>query len=103
MSLTLRCYAYRSGRKWEAICVDLDIAAFGDSLDEVKRSLATGIELHLEGVEELPAEEQRRFLTRRSPWHVRAKLAFTTWLSRLPRNPRRSLQFTLRSRVPLHP
>ena len=29
MSLALRCYAYRDGETWEAICVDLDIATFG--------------------------------------------------------------------------
>ena len=53
-------------------------------LDEVKASLATCIELYLEGVNELPAEERPRLLTRRTPWHVRAKLALMTRLSILP-------------------
>lgn len=103
MSLTLRCYAYRTHRVWEAICVDLDVATFGDSLDEVKESLATCIELYLEGAEDLPAAERRRFLTRRSPWHLRVRLAFMTWLDGLRRNTRRSLQFALRVVNPLQP
>ena len=83
MILDLKCYAYREGDAWEAICVDLDIATFGTSLDEVKRSLATSIELYLGRVAELPAHERSDFLARKSPWHLRAKLAFTTWLSGL--------------------
>lgn len=83
MTLDLKCYAYRDGDGWEAICVDLDIATFAPSLDEVKTSLAVCIELYLKRVTELPAQEQCHFLARKSPWHLRAKLAFTTWLSRI--------------------
>ena len=83
MILDLKCYAYRDGDAWEAICVDLDIATFAPSLEEVKKSLAICIELYLERVAELSPQEQSHFLARKSPWHLRAKLAFTTWLSRL--------------------
>lgn len=103
MSIELRCYAYRTDRVWEAICVDLDLATFGDSLDAVKESLETCIELHLEGVEGLPAAEQRRLLTRRSPWHLRARLAFMTRLGGSRRNSHRALQFALRGGNPLPP
>lgn len=103
MSRTLRCYAYRTDRVWEAICVDFDIATFGDSLDAVKESLVTCIELYLEEIEELPATEQRRFLTRRAPWHVRARLAVMTRLGGLRCNTRRSLQFALRVANPMPP
>ena len=103
MTLTLRCYAYSSGQNWEAICVDLDIATFGASLNEVKASLATCIEMYLEGIAELPDEERQRFLTRRSPWHARTKLAIMAWLSSLRRDARRALQFTLQSQAPAHP
>ena len=103
LNVTLRCYAYRSGRVWEAICVDLDIATFGDSLDEVKASLATCIKMHLEEAEALPIADRRHLLKRRSPWYVRARLALMTWLSGLRSNARRVLQFTLRSQAPSHP
>ena len=102
MILILRCYGFQSDEQWEAICTDLDVATFAGSLDEVKASLATCIELYLEGVNELPAAERPRLLTRRAPWQVRAKLAIMTRLSRL-HPARRFLQFTLRSRVPAHP
>ena len=82
MTLELRCYAYRDDQTWEAICVDLDIATFSTSLEDVKASLAICIRMYLERVAKLPAEEQRRFLTRKSPWHLRARLAFVAWLSR---------------------
>ena len=100
MALELRCYAYRDGEAWEAICVDLDIATFAGSLDEVKESLAVCIEIYLEGVFELPAEEQHGFLIRRSPWHLRFKLAIMTWLSGLRGEAGRSRHFKLQSHGP---
>ena len=100
--LTLQCYAYRDGDTWEAICVDFDIATFASSLDEVKASLVTCIELFLEGVAEAPPEDRRLLLRRRSPWLLRAKLATLTWLSRLRNDAHRALQFTLQSSVPAH-
>ena len=86
MSYAFRCYAHGRGRGWQAICVDLDIAVDGASRQEVRASLATSIELYLETVADLPAEEQQRLLTRRSPWHVRAKLAALAWLHRTRRD-----------------
>ena len=96
MNVALRCcYAYRSGPVWEAICVDLDIATFGDSLDEVKASLAACIDMHLEDVDALPAADRRRLLRRGSPWYVRAKLVLLTLLSGLRGNAHRALRFRL--------
>ena len=100
MALELRCYAYRDGEAWEAICVDLDIATFAGTLDEVKESLAVCIDMYLERVAELPSEEQHGFLTRRSPWHLRIKLAVLTWLSGLRGDADRARYFTLQYHVP---
>ena len=94
MTLEHRCYAYRDGQTWEAICVDLDIATFSTSPENVKASLATCIRMYLERVAELPEEEQRRFLTRKSPWHLRVKLAFVTWLYRFRGDGDRSRGYT---------
>ena len=102
MNLALRCYAYDNGGRWEAICVDLDVATFGASLSEVKASLATCVEMYLEGVAETPPQEQRRLLARRAPWHVRVKLATMMWWSSLRTDARRSLRFTLRPHAPAH-
>jgi hypothetical protein len=102
VALTLQCYAYRNGDTWEAICVDFDIATFAPSLDEVKASLVTCIDLFLEGVAEAPPEDRSLLLLRRSPWHLRAKLATLTWLSKLRNDARQALHFTLHSSVPAH-
>ena len=99
MSLKFRCYAYGSDENWEAVCVDLDIAVFGASVSEVEEALDRCIQMYLERVADLPAEERRRFLTRKSPWYVRSKLALMTWLYSLRGDGDRSREFTLRSQV----
>ena len=73
-NMELRCYAYRRGDVWEAICTDLDVAVFGPSEEYVKRSLAEAIDLHLETVVGLPDEDRQAMLARRAPWHVRLTL-----------------------------
>ena len=102
MSLAFRCYAYGRGQDWEAICVDLDIAVFGSSVEEVKASLDTCIQMYLERVFELPPAEQRPFLTRKAPWHVRTRLAFMTWLHSLRGDHGRSRSFSLQLHIPAH-
>ena len=102
MTHELRCYAYRNGDTWEAICVDYDIATYAPSLDEVKESLVTCIDLFLEGVIEATPEDRKRLLRRRSPWLLRAKLTTLTWLSRLRTDAHQALQFNLQPDVPAH-
>ena len=74
----MRCRALGAGRCWEAICVDFDIAVSGTSLAEVESSLATGVELYLEEAADAAPAQRRYLLDRRSPWFVRARLAFRT-------------------------
>ena len=99
MTLTLRCYARRYGRVWHAICTDLDVVADGASFQDARASLQVCIELYLEGVAELPSEQQRRFLTRRSPWYVRVKMALLAALCFAHRKERRPRRFVLQSQV----
>ena len=103
MSLRLRCFAYRSRQSWEAICADLDIAVFGDTINEVVASLEICIQMHLEGVSELPPGEQDHLLVRRSPWYVWTKLAVVTWLSRPHDNAERARRFTVDRILASHP
>ena len=51
---------------WQAICVDFDLAAQGESLEDLRRELADAIETYLEYVADLPQDEQARFLNRKS-------------------------------------
>lgn len=83
MERAFRCYAHGGGTEWRALCVDLDIAVQGASFEEVRSSLATAIEMYLETVAELPAEERPAFLSRRSPWHVRVKLSIMAFFQSL--------------------
>ena len=82
---TLRCYAYSSGGRWHGICTDLDIAVDGASYQEIESSLGICIQMYLESISELPEGERRRLLARRAPWHLRARLAVSTWTHQLKR------------------
>ena len=96
----LQCYAYRRGQRWHAICTDLDVAVDGESLPAAVESLKNCIDLYLEDVAELPAEERGRFLTRRAPWRLRASLAASAWLPRLKGSgTRHASSFLLESHV----
>lgn len=102
MSLKFRCYAHGRGRDWQAICIDLDLAVHGTSFQDVEASLDTAIQMYLETVSGLPSEEQRRFLVRRSPWHVRTKLAILTWLHHFNGDNSRARDFTLQFHTLAH-
>ena len=71
VEIFLRCYAEGRQGKWEAICLDLDIAVQGKSFDEVQEALLDSIILYLERISELPEDEQKRLLYRRAPFSVR--------------------------------
>lgn len=99
VTLTLHCYARRHGNLWHAICTDLDIAADGTSFQDARASLQVCLELYLEGITELPPDQQRRFLTRRSPWYVRFKMTLLATFRFAHREERRPRRFVLQSQV----
>ena len=102
MSRAFKCYAYQNGRHWSAICTDLDLAVDGKSFEETQEALTACIELYLDGLDGLPPDEKRHFLTRKAPLHVRARLAILTTLAGGIRNRAARLrQFTLRPHAPL--
>jgi|SRR5215831_4206074 len=70
----LSCYAVGRDDSWEAFCVDFDIAVQGESFVDVTQKLGEAIRSFTDYVNNLPQEERERFLKRRAPWHVRAKL-----------------------------
>ena len=83
MKDTATCYAWGRSGNWEAICVDYDLTAQGNSLEEVRRELDDAIETFLSRVSELPKSEQARLLSRKAPLALRGRLAVLYWLSRL--------------------
>jgi hypothetical protein len=70
----LRCYAGRTHGKWEAFCMDFDIAVQGDSFQEVYDALNVAVHDYVVRVHELPEADQDRLLNRRVPF--RSKMAF---------------------------
>lgn len=80
MIRTLRCYVYGHGSDWQAICIDFDIAVHGRTQQQVKDRLTASVNLFLRDLLDLPLEDQRHLLQRKSPWHTRTKLAWMAWL-----------------------
>ena len=80
---SFHCYAYGHHGDVEAICVDLDIAVQGTSLSEVRRELNQAIVSYVQDALAESPEIAEALLSRRSPWHVRAKLALLTKWARL--------------------
>ena len=70
----LTCYAWGKPGDWEALCIDYDLAAQGDSFEEVRSELADAVETYLDYVSDLPEKERRVFLNRKSPLPLRLKL-----------------------------
>jgi predicted RNase H-like HicB family nuclease len=81
--LILRCFAERAEGQWQAVCVDLCLAAQGDTLQEAREKLHAMI---AEYVYDALAGEDRAFadqlLVRRAPLSI---LARYHWLGLLAR------------------
>lgn len=67
----LRCYARGTAGKWEAMCIDLDIAVEAGTRAEVEKLLEEAV---LSYIQDAVAENPRqieRLLSRRAPFWVR--------------------------------
>jgi predicted RNase H-like HicB family nuclease len=80
MQRVLHCYAFGRDDEWQAICLDLDLAVQGSSFEEVFALLNETISFHMEGIRELPEDDQTRLLSRRVPWLVRLKFAVAAFV-----------------------
>lgn len=56
---------------WEGLSTMYDVATYGSTLEETEKSLKEAIDVFIGEVEELPENEKRLFLKRRSPLHSR--------------------------------
>lgn len=78
-NLMLRCYANKQGDQWQAFCIDLCLAAQGDSFPEVKQKLE---HMMVEYVYDALAGEDREFadqlLNRKAPL---SQIATYHWIS----------------------
>ena len=72
----LRCFVRGRGDRWEAMCIDLDIAVEGDSRREVVGRLEDAIAGYVESACAEGGEQAKRLLSRRAPWRVRLGVVF---------------------------
>ncbi|MFI4981687.1 MAG: hypothetical protein ACHQIO_15175 [Nevskiales bacterium] len=70
----------RDGR-WEAICLDFDLAVQGRSFDEVTDKIRDQVRLFLDGVRDLPPADQARLLRRRVPPSLQLRLLLSVFWS----------------------
>ena len=96
-----RCYAYGSPGNWQGICVDLDIAVQGSTFQQVLEFMGEAIESYVDDALAEGPVNAERLLARRAPWHVRAKLAFSSAIHIL-RMDRDDDQLTANFDVPCH-
>src|SRR5258707_1076810 len=76
--MLIKCYAEGRPGRWEAVCLNFDIAVQGSTLDEAMDCLNEAIDLYMDRLNELEPRERARFLRRKSPlslqlkflWHV---------------------------------
>ncbi len=69
VNLTLRCYAEQISGGWQAFCLDLCLAAQGDTIDEVKHKLEEMISEYI--YDALAGEDKEHaaaLLSRRAPF-----------------------------------
>ena len=76
----LTCYAWGKPGDWEALCVDLDIAAEGETFEQVRSELSDAVETFVDYVWELPEIERRTLLNRKAPLNIRFRLAIASKL-----------------------
>lgn len=79
--LVLRCFAEGAGGKWEAICIDFDIAVQGSSLREVKETLDDMVNSYLEAAMNESGERRAALLRRKAPLYVRMRYAIAFFIS----------------------
>lgn len=100
--LILRCYAENSDGQWQAFCLDLDLAAQGESLGEVRDTLhAMIVEYVFDAVAGEDQEHAAYLLTRRAPFSVWARYYLYCALARVGRVRQGLTHFI--ERLPLSP
>lgn len=88
----LHCLAVGADGAWEAICLDLDIAAQGRSFEEASEGLRQAIDLYLDHVATIPVDERSHFLSRRVPFLIRLRFALKAFALALARDTARGYQ-----------
>ncbi|MCC5824700.1 hypothetical protein [Alkalimonas sp.] len=67
----LRCYAKKDGDVFVAVCIDLCLAAQGESLQDAIEKLDSQIAFYVTDVYENERDHAEQLLTRKAPWQQR--------------------------------
>lgn len=81
----LRCFVRGRGDRWEAMCIDLDIAVEGASRREVVGRLEDAITGYVQAAHAEAPDQAARLLNRRAPWRVRLEVSLGSALHALVR------------------
>jgi hypothetical protein len=85
MKYPLECIAHGSGSKWQAICLDLDIAVQAQSLHDVTRILQECVASYVHDALEQDEPTRSQMLNRSAPLSVRATWAVRMFMATLVR------------------
>lgn len=69
----VRCYVKRSEEQWVAMCIDLCLAAQGESLQEAKEKLESQVNDYVFEALTIDREHARELLSRKAPFANRAE------------------------------
>lgn len=75
MTRTLHCVAFGDARRWQAYCLDLDIAVEGNSFHDAEARLREAVRDYVELAMTLPAPEREPLLNRTMPFATRLRFA----------------------------
>ena len=83
--LFLRCFAEYKDSQWSAVCLDLNLAAQADTVQEVIDKMESMIKSHIyDALEGDDKEFAHQLMTRKAPAELRAKyhyIQFRIWLN----------------------
>jgi hypothetical protein len=86
MQFTFWCIVRGHGTEWEGLCLDLDIGAHGQSLDDVKMLLEEAIGTYIQDAFKEDEATRDRLLARRAPFLVRLSWALRLFFRSIFRN-----------------
>lgn len=85
VNLLVRCMVRRDGPVWVAVCIDLCLAAQGDTRDAAARALHEQIALYVRDAVTLDAAHADTLLRRKAPVAERVRYVFWRAIQRRPR------------------
>ena len=77
------CYITERDGVWEGICIDLDVAVEGRSIEDTRDQLSAAVQSYITAVMTEAPERRERLLLRRTPWITRVGLAMRAALQPL--------------------